>query len=30
MKAKPTFTDRLRLIFKGVLDPIGHFLNRTV
>lgn len=29
MKAKPTFTDRLRLIFKGVLDPIGHFLNRT-
>lgn len=26
---KPTFTDRLRLIFKGILDPIGHFLNRT-
>jgi CDP-diacylglycerol--glycerol-3-phosphate 3-phosphatidyltransferase len=26
---KPTFTDRLRLIFKGILDPIGNFLNRT-
>ncbi|MBI5839094.1 MAG: CDP-alcohol phosphatidyltransferase family protein [Chloroflexi bacterium] len=26
---KPTFTDRLRIIFKGVLDPIGAFLNRT-
>lgn len=26
---KLTFTDRLRLIFKGVLDPIGGFLNRT-
>ncbi len=26
---KPTFTDRLRLIFKGILDPIGQFLNRT-
>jgi CDP-diacylglycerol--glycerol-3-phosphate 3-phosphatidyltransferase len=25
---KPTFTDRLRVIFKGVLDPIGGFLNR--
>lgn len=26
---KPTFTDRLRKIFKGILDPIGNFLNRT-
>jgi len=26
---KLTFTDRLRLIFKGILDPIGHFLNGT-
>ena len=26
---KPTFTDRLRLVFKGILDPIGIFLNRT-
>jgi CDP-diacylglycerol--glycerol-3-phosphate 3-phosphatidyltransferase len=25
----PTFTDKLRLIFKGILDPIGAFLNRT-
>ncbi|MBL8101172.1 MAG: CDP-alcohol phosphatidyltransferase family protein [Anaerolineales bacterium] len=25
---KPTFTDRLRIIFKGILDPIGGFLNR--
>jgi CDP-diacylglycerol--glycerol-3-phosphate 3-phosphatidyltransferase len=25
---KPTFTDRLRMIFKGVLDPIGGLLNR--
>lgn len=25
---KPTFTDRLRIIFKGILDPIGAFLNR--
>jgi CDP-diacylglycerol--glycerol-3-phosphate 3-phosphatidyltransferase len=29
IKAKPTFTDRLRAVFKGVLDPIGGFLNRT-
>jgi len=29
MNPKPTFTDRLRLIFKGILDPIGIFLNRT-
>jgi CDP-diacylglycerol--glycerol-3-phosphate 3-phosphatidyltransferase len=26
---KMTFTDRLRLIFKGILDPIGALLNRT-
>ena len=26
--AKPTFTDRLRRIFKGILDPIGTLLNR--
>ena len=29
MNPKPTFTDRLRVIFKGILDPIGTFLNRT-
>ncbi len=29
MNPKPTFTDRLRIIFKGILDPIGAFLNRT-
>jgi len=29
MNPKPTFTDRLRIIFKGILDPIGTFLNRT-
>jgi CDP-diacylglycerol--glycerol-3-phosphate 3-phosphatidyltransferase len=29
MNQKPTFTDTLRKIFKGVLDPIGAFLNRT-
>ena len=29
IKARPTFTDRLRAVFKGVLDPIGGFLNRT-
>jgi len=28
MNPKPTFTDRLRLIFKGILDPTGAFLNR--
>ncbi|MHB8776901.1 MAG: CDP-alcohol phosphatidyltransferase family protein [Anaerolineales bacterium] len=28
MNPKPTFTDRLRVIFKGILDPIGAFLNR--
>jgi CDP-diacylglycerol--glycerol-3-phosphate 3-phosphatidyltransferase len=25
---KPTFTDRLRVVFKGILDPVGAFLNR--
>jgi CDP-diacylglycerol--glycerol-3-phosphate 3-phosphatidyltransferase len=29
MNLKPTFSDRLRVIFKGILDPIGAFLNRT-
>ncbi len=29
MNSKPTFTDTLRKIFKGILDPIGAFLNRT-
>jgi CDP-diacylglycerol--glycerol-3-phosphate 3-phosphatidyltransferase len=29
MKPQPTFSDRLRIIFKGILDPIGAFLNRT-
>ncbi|MDP2777730.1 MAG: CDP-alcohol phosphatidyltransferase family protein [Anaerolineales bacterium] len=28
MNPKPTLTDRLRVIFKGILDPIGAFLNR--
>ena len=28
MNSKQTFTDRLRLVFKGILDPIGTFLNR--
>lgn len=28
MTTKLTFSDRARLIFKGILDPIGHFLNR--
>lgn len=28
MTPKPTFTDRLRIIFKSILDPIGAFLNR--
>lgn len=27
-QSKPTFTERLRVIFKGVLDPIAAFLNR--
>lgn len=29
MNPKPTFTDTLRKIFKGIIDPIGAFLNRT-
>ncbi len=29
MNLKPTFTDSLRKLFKGILDPIGAFLNRT-
>jgi CDP-diacylglycerol---glycerol-3-phosphate 3-phosphatidyltransferase len=29
MNSTPTFTDRLRLIFKGIIDPVGAFLNRT-
>jgi len=29
MNPKPTFTDRLRILFKGILDPIGAFLNST-
>lgn len=28
MDPKPTFSDRARILFKGILDPIGHFLNR--
>jgi CDP-diacylglycerol--glycerol-3-phosphate 3-phosphatidyltransferase len=28
MNQKKTFTDRLRILFKGILDPIGAFLNR--
>ena len=28
LNSKPTFSDRLRLIFKGITDPIGAFLNR--
>ena len=28
MKPKTTSTDQLRNVFKGVLDPIGAFLNR--
>lgn len=28
MNSKPTFTDRLRVIFKGIIDPVGAFLNR--
>lgn len=27
-KQPPTFTDTLRITFKGVLDPIGAFMNR--
>ncbi|MCC6985557.1 MAG: CDP-alcohol phosphatidyltransferase family protein [Anaerolineales bacterium] len=28
MKTKQTFSDKARIIFKGILDPIGAFLNR--
>jgi len=28
LNPKPTFSDRLRLIFKGITDPVGAFLNR--
>jgi len=28
MASNVTFTDKLRVIFKGILDPIGAFLNR--
>lgn len=28
MNTKQTFSDRARIIFKGILDPIGAFLNR--
>lgn len=27
MQPNPTFTDRLRILFKGILDSIGTFLN---
>ncbi|RPJ49292.1 MAG: CDP-alcohol phosphatidyltransferase family protein [Chloroflexi bacterium] len=27
-KAKPTFTDMLRVRFKGIIEPIASFLNR--
>jgi CDP-diacylglycerol---glycerol-3-phosphate 3-phosphatidyltransferase len=29
MNPKPTFSDRLRIIFKGIIDPIAAFLNST-
>lgn len=29
MKKITTLTDRLRALFKGILDPLGNFLNRT-
>jgi len=29
MNPKPTFSDRLRIIFKWIIDPIATFLNRT-
>ncbi len=28
MDTKQTFSDRARVLFKGILDPIGAFLNR--
>ena len=27
MNPKPTFTDRLRSLFKNIIDPVGAFLN---
>ena len=27
LEMKATFTDRLRVIFKGIIDPIGTFFN---
>lgn len=27
-KERITFTDQMRILFKGILDPIGRFLNR--
>lgn len=29
MNPQPTFSDKLRIIFKGIIDPIATFLNRT-
>ncbi|MCK7516608.1 MAG: CDP-alcohol phosphatidyltransferase family protein [Ignavibacteriales bacterium] len=29
MNPIPTFSDRLQIIFKGIIDPIVKFLNRT-
>ncbi|CAG0971762.1 CDP-diacylglycerol---glycerol-3-phosphate 3-phosphatidyltransferase [Anaerolineales bacterium] len=29
MNPKPTFSDRLRIIFKWIIDPIATFLNGT-
>jgi CDP-diacylglycerol---glycerol-3-phosphate 3-phosphatidyltransferase len=29
LNSRPTFTDQLRKLFKGIIDPIGAFLNRT-
>lgn len=29
MNPKPTFTDKLRIIFKDVIDAVGTFLNST-
>lgn len=28
MNPQPTFSDRLRILFKGLIDPVGAFLNR--
>ncbi len=29
LNSRPTFTDRLRRSFKGIIDAVGAFLNRT-